>query len=130
MVRLPNTVEREMFYGAKPNIFEIARELRKNMTPSEKILWDALRKKQLKGFRFRRQHPIDQFIIDFYCHQVRLVIEIDGEVHDLEDQKEYDEGRTAELEDLGLTVIRFKNEEVLNDVKQVVRKIKGILDTK
>ena len=70
----------DMFYGAKRNIFQRAKELRKNMTVTEQLLWRRLNKKQL-GVRFKRQHPIDIFIADFYCHQYKLVVEVDGEYH-------------------------------------------------
>ena len=122
MVYKRRTVEVNLFYGAKPAIFEKARELRSNMTECEKIMWNALRRKDLAGFRFRRQHPIDRFIVDFYCHEVKLVIEIDGEIHKYQ-QKEYDEGRTAELERFGLTVLRFTNESVVNDLNGVLLEI-------
>lgn len=113
---LPN-----MFYGAKRTIFQNACELRKEMTDAEKVLWNRLNKSQL-GVRFKAQHPIDLFIVDFYCHKHKLIIEVDGEIH--ESQKEYDENRTAELERFDLKVIRFKNEEVINDIEKVIEEIK------
>lgn len=67
-----------MFYGAPPYIFEKARKLRETMTPAEQILWKYLKKRQLKGCKFRRQHPLSEFIADFYCHSLKLVIEVDG----------------------------------------------------
>jgi len=70
-----------MFYGASPLIFERAKELRKRMTETENILWNALRRKNRKGYKFRRQHPMSTYIADFYCHQLKLVIEIDGGYH-------------------------------------------------
>ena len=111
----------EMFYEAKKETFLKALELRQNMTETEKILWSKLNKNQL-GVRFKAQHPIDIFIVDFYCHSCRLVIEIDGEIHQF--QKEYDDGRTIELQNLGLTVIRFTNKEILYNIDQVIEKIK------
>jgi len=72
-----------MYYNAKPSIIGAARLLREKMTRSEEILWERLNRKQIQGLRFRRQHPIDIFIADFYCHRIRLVIEIDGEIHRL-----------------------------------------------
>ena len=87
-----------MFYNAKPHIFEKAKALRNNMTVSELILWERLKGKQILGLRFRPQHPIDIFIADFYCHPLRLVIEVDGGIHLSKDQKEYDLGREGELE--------------------------------
>jgi very-short-patch-repair endonuclease len=91
------------------------------MTKGEKLLWEKLNKKQIHGLRFRRQHPIDIFIADFYCHEVRLVVGHDGEIHI--EQEEYDDGRTAEMEKFGITVIRFKNYEVENNIEKVVSKI-------
>ena len=73
--------------------------------------------------KFRRQHPISQFIVDFYCHKYRLVIELDGSIHDLEEQKERDEGREAMLKDLGLMVIWFSNTEVVNNLSHVLATI-------
>ncbi len=91
------------------------------MTSAERILWERLRNKQVLNLRFRRQHPIDIFIADFYCHQVRLVIEVDGKIH--ESQKEYDIGRSAELERYYIKVIRFTNEEGEYDIENVIEKI-------
>ena len=113
---LPN-----MFYNAKRSIFQNACELRQNMTEAENHLWSRLKKSQL-GVRFKAQHPIDIFIVDFYCHQSKLVVEVDGEIH--LSQKDYDEGRTAELERFDLKIIRFTNQEVLNNVGRVVDEIK------
>ena len=103
-----------MFYNAKPHIFEKAKALRNNMTNSELTLWEKLKGKQMLGLRFRPQHPIDIIIADFYCHPIKLVIEIDGGIHKTTEQKEYDIGRTAELNYLGIEVIRFTNEEIEN----------------
>jgi len=112
-----------MYYGAKPVTFEAARILRENMTQYEKLLWDRLKQKQVCGLRFRRQHPIDFFIADFYCHEVRLVVEIDGEIHN--DQKEYDDGRSAEMERYLIKVIRFTNSEVEKQLDDVVKRIEN-----
>lgn len=71
-----------LFYGASPEIFRRAEILRNNMTGAEQMLWDKINYKQLKGYRFRRQHPINRFIADFYCHKAKLVIELDGNIHD------------------------------------------------
>ncbi len=114
-------LEKSMYYGAKPETFEAARILRENMTFHEKILWDRLKLRQIRGVRFRRQHPIDLFIADFYCHQARLVVEIDGEIHD--QQREYDEGRSGEMERYSIKVIRFTNADVENNIEEVVRQI-------
>ena len=112
-----------MFYGAKPHIFEKAKSLRKNMTGSELKLWEVLKGKRILGLRFRSQHPIDIFIADFYCHPVKLVVEVDGGIHKSSDQKEYDTGRTAELNDLGIVVVRFTNEEIEKDINYVINEI-------
>lgn len=112
-----------MYYGASPEILEKAKNLREKMTPEEEILWEFLRKKKVTGLRFRRQHPISMFIADFYCHAIKLVIEVDGGYHKKKEQKEYDAGRTSEMKELGIKIIRFKNEEVLNDFQAVKQQI-------
>lgn len=116
-----------MFYGAKPSLFAKAKQLRENMTVSEFILWDELNNNKL-GVRFKAQHPIKNFIADFYCHKAKLVIEIDGSIHDLEENTEYDEGRTFELEQLGLKVIRFTNDKVKYNLSGVVEEIRKHID--
>ena len=112
-----------MFYNAKPQIFERAKLFRENMTISEQKVWEQLKGKKLQGLRFRPQHPIDIFIADFYCHPLKLVIEIDGGIHKSQDQKEYDIGRVAELERWGISVIRFTNEEVEKSIELVKKEI-------
>ncbi len=113
----------DMFYGAGPQLFENAKRLRNNMTEAERLLWEALQKNKISGFRFKPQHPISYFVADFYCHSARLVIELDGSVHDDTDQSVYDANRTYMLEELGLRVIRFRNEEVFSDVNSVLVRI-------
>ncbi len=103
-----------MFYGAKPEIFDKAADLRENMTEAENVIWEKLKNKKVFKYKFRRQHPVDIFIVDFYCHPLKLVIEIDGGYHLNKEQKEYDDGRTAELVNLGLKDVRFSNKEILN----------------
>ena len=115
------TVTKSMFYNASPDIFQKAKVLRHNMTETEEILWERLRRKQL-GVRFKAQHPIERFIADFYCHQSKLVIEVDGKIHEY--QKEYDSGREAEIEKYGIKIIRFTNDEVIKDIDRVIEKIK------
>ncbi len=89
-----------------------AKELRREMTPAEKLLWQEVRAKKL-GVRFRRQQVIEGFIVDFYCHKAALVVEVDGDIHDL--QKEEDERREKVLSALGLRVVRFRNDEVVRN---------------
>ncbi len=112
---------------------ERSRYLRKNQTQAEKELWKYLRKRQILGFRFLRQHPIKfhisnkiyYFIADFYCHEKKLVIEVDGGIH--KKQKDYDELRSKMLEEMKIKVIRFKNEEIENDTNSVLERIKQLL---
>ncbi|MDL2230804.1 DUF559 domain-containing protein [Bacteroidales bacterium OttesenSCG-928-L19] len=121
------TIEADFFYGAKPEIFEKARFLRKNMTDAEKTLWQHLRKQPFKSWHFRRQHPINQFIVDFFCFKANLIIELDGSIHDIDSIKERDEGREIFLKSLGLEVIRFSNKDVLNEIPSVLKRIKSYL---
>jgi len=118
-------LDKTMYFRAKPGTLETARILRKRMTPCEILLWEKLKDKQLLGLRFRSQHPIDIFIADFYCHEARLVVEIDGEIH--EGQIEYDDGREAEIEKYGIKIIRFTNDEVIINLDNVVNKIESIV---
>jgi very-short-patch-repair endonuclease len=113
-------IERNMFYGASRNTFEKARILRKSITVAEKLLWSELRNRKQFKARFKKQHPIDIFIVDFYCHELRLVIEIDGAIHLEEDVNEYDLGRTADLEKLGIKIIRFTNNQLFTELEAVV----------
>src|SRR5512141_2595494 len=89
---------------------ERAKELRREMTPAEKLLWEELRANKL-GVHFRRQQVIAGFVVDFYCHKAALVIEVDGDIHDL--QQEEDARREKVLSELGLRIVRFRNDEVL-----------------
>ena len=113
----------KIFQGASPEIFARAKELRRNMTPAEKILWQYLRNDQLNGYHFRRQHPIKQFVADFYCAKADLIVELDGGIHNNPEVQEHDINRTVELENMGITVIRFTNEEIYNDINNVIEKI-------
>ena len=109
-----------MFFGASKIIFENAKELRKNMTNAEKTLWNYLKTKP-NGFKFRRQHPLGIYIADFYCHKLKLVIELDGSIHDKEEVKMNDEERQKLIEEDGLIVIRFKNSEIMNNIDKVLK---------
>lgn len=123
MVYKSKSVEKTMFYGAKADTFKFAAELRGNMTEAEQLLWSKLKQNKLCGFRFKPQHPINIFIVDFYCHKAKLVIEIDGGNHNASGKKEYDENRSYELEHFGLKVIRFSNHEVISKTNWVVEQI-------
>jgi very-short-patch-repair endonuclease len=107
--------------GSTPEIEQAAKQLRKRSTPAEEMLWQALRNRQLNGLRFRRQHPVGRFILDFYCPSTKLVIELDGAGHT--EQQEYDTARTQELEPHGYRVIRFDNQRVMNDLDAVLDEI-------
>jgi very-short-patch-repair endonuclease len=101
-----------------------AKELRREMTPAEKLLWQEVRAKKL-GVRFRRQQVIQGFIVDFYCHKATLVVEVDGDIHDL--QQEEDARREKVLSELGLRVVRFGNDEVVRELPAVVERIRELL---
>jgi very-short-patch-repair endonuclease len=116
-------IERNMFFGASRKIFEKASELRRNMTEAEKILWIELKNRKIFKARFRRQHPIDIFIADFYCHKHKLVVEVDGEIHSEEEIQEYDDGRVHDIEKLGIKILRFSNNEVMTDIQNVKQHI-------
>ncbi|MCQ2293914.1 MAG: endonuclease domain-containing protein [Bacteroidaceae bacterium] len=103
-----------------------AREMRSRMTLAEEYLWNEIRAKRL-GVTFRRQHPIGDYIADFACLACKLVIEVDGGVHQEPEQKEHDTIRTLDLERLGYRVIRFTNEEVLTALPDVVSRIRNYL---
>ena len=94
-----------------PPLLQRARELRHPQTPAEATLWHALRNRNI-NYKFRRQHPIDQFLIDFYCAQAKLCVELDGGSHFEASQEDYDAGRTAFLQGLGYKVIRFTNNDI------------------
>ena len=100
------------------------KELRREMTPTEKILWQELRANKL-GVHFRRQQVIAGFIVDFYCHKAALVIEVDGDIHDL--QQEEDARREKVLREMRLRVVRFRNEEVVKNLSAVVGKIRELV---
>ena len=108
---------------AMGKLYQYGRELRKESTDAEKLLWTELRNRKLKGLKFRRQHPLDKFIVDFYCNEKKLVVELDGAVHDEKNNKDYDEASTAMLAGLNVLVLRFRNEEVINNMKDVLKKI-------
>lgn len=100
---------------------QLARELRHNMTPEERILWQHLRAHRLQGLHFRRQQVIDGFVVDFFCFNAALVVEVDGEVHKA--QAEYDAERDSILKERGLRVLRIRNEDVRRDLAGVLARI-------
>jgi len=116
-----------MFYGALPILFELARKLRDNQTDAEVFLWNQLGNIRNSKVRFKRQHPILYFIADFYCHKAKLIIEVDGGYHDIPEQYQYDKEREHELEDLGLKVVRFTNEQVMYNIENTLKKIEDVI---
>jgi very-short-patch-repair endonuclease len=114
--------------GANGKLFEFARANRKAMTEAEMVLWEALRGRRWKGHKFRRQHPIGNFIADFFCFESDLVVEVDGEYHLDKDQQAYDENRTFVLTEEGLIVIRFTNKEVMEKLDFVLQEIETQLN--
>jgi imidazole glycerol-phosphate synthase subunit HisF len=119
-------MKREMFHNADPLIFSKAKELRKMLTPSEQIFWLRL-KQNFPEYKFRKQHPISIYIADFYCHKLKLIIEIDGPIHNSEEAKLNDEKRQKDLENLNLTVIRFANEQIKNEIERVIEMISSTI---
>ena len=117
-----------MWKGAPSDSFSKAQFLRRNETKAEKLLWEKLRNNQLGGLKFRRQHPVNIYIADFYCHKFKLIIELDGDYHNQEEQKQKDEVRTEVLRLNDLKIIRFKNEEVEQDINQVLITIKNKIE--
>ena len=112
-------MKKKMFLGASNLIFGNAKELRKNLTHSEMILWGYLRTKPF-GHKFRRQHPLGIYIADFYCHSLKPVIEVDGDIHLDADVKANDEQRQIILESDGLRILRFRNEEINRGLETVI----------
>ena len=108
----------------KKELLTIRKKLRKNLTPAEAFLWRYLKAKKLNGRRFQKQHSIDNFIVDFYCASEKLIIELDGQVHMNSSATEKDENRTAHIESLGFTVIRFENKMVFNHLESVLKEIR------
>jgi very-short-patch-repair endonuclease len=118
--------EAKQSLGANSNIKNKARELRRRMTEPEKILWSHIRRRKLNGMYFRRQHPYGIYVLDFYCFEASLAIEIDGLIH--LGRCDYDIGRTRYLESSGLKVLRFKNVDVETRMEWVLEKINSCLN--
>ncbi len=106
-----------------PDLVHLARELRRDQTPAEEILWSLIRGRKLLNLKFRRQQQSGTFITDFYCHQARLVVEVDGEIHLTPEQADRDRNRDAYLRENRLRVLRFTNEQIFEDPESVLREI-------
>jgi len=122
------SIERSFYYGASTEMLSRAAQLRKNQTGVEKVLWKKLEKNCFENLRFRRQHPISKFIVDFYCHELLLVIELDGSIHNKPEVAERDHGREVELNKLGLKILRFTNDEVIHNMDTILNQIKKVKD--
>ena len=110
-----------MWKGARPEIFKRAEYLRNNPTEAEKLLWEKLNCDPFKKYHFRRQHPIHHFIADFYSHQLKLIIEVDGGYHENPEQQIKDQSRAELLQFQKLNIIHFTNRQVLQDIKAVLK---------
>ncbi len=115
-----------MHNGAHAKVFANAAKLREKMTEPEKKLWKYLRLKP-QGFKFRRQHPIGLYVLDFYCHKLRVSIGLDGGYHLTREQREKDQSRTQYLKELGIKEHRFANKEVLQHFEATIESIEKIL---
>jgi len=124
-----SALDNSFYYGATADIMRLAADLRKNMTAAEKLLWERIRVGKL-GYKFRRQHPMLQFIADFYCHEKLLVIEVDGEIHNIDTNREHDEGRDFEMQQYDIKVLRFTNNEIFKDIERVIDTIRQELQNR
>jgi very-short-patch-repair endonuclease len=110
-------------------LLEAARQLRRDSTRSEDLLWQALRRKEFRGLKFRRQHPLGGFVLDFYCHAAKLAVEVDGSVHHAPDVRARDRDRQTLIEAAGIRVLRVRAEDVESDVNAVLHQIHVVLRT-
>ena len=119
---------RENWFDVPPHVknrmFEVARDLRRDSTVGERVLWEALRGRRLDGRKFRRQQPLGPFVVDFFCAAERLVVELDGSVHD--SQQDLDAERQALIESTGLRFVRLSNDLVRTDLEAALRAISGV----
>ena len=115
-----------MFYGADRLIFQKAKYLRNHVTNAEMIFWGRL-KERFPNYKFRRQHPVSKYIADFYCHKLKLVIELDGSVHNLQHVQRRDEERKAIIKSLGLQIVRFTNEDITLRLEQCIGLIERLV---
>ena len=121
-------MERKMHGGALKPLFQMSREHRNNPTHAEEILWNYLKTKPF-GIKFRRQHPYSIYILDFYCHSLKLVIEVDGSIHNLEEVKDNDIERQRLLEKDGLRVVRLTNDELIHTYEKIIENLDILIQT-
>ena len=118
-----------MTYSGNRDLIKKARELRNNMTLAEILLWSELRLKKVEGHKFRRQQPVFEYIADFYCHELKLIIEVDGEAHSLSEQAEKDKSRDKILIINGSNILHLSNHEIETDLNASIGKIKSFIST-
>ena len=111
-----------------PESIQNARKFRKNPTAAERALWNALRDRKLCGWKFRRQHPVDQFALDFFCRGKSVAIEIDGAIHDHPDIAGHDSERAKLLSRMGITLLRFRNDQVMENLTDVLLEIRKAME--
>jgi very-short-patch-repair endonuclease len=114
---------------ANASTYENAHNLRMAKTKAEEKLWHSMRNRKLLNLKFRRQHPYGNYVLDFYCHEIKLCIEADGSIHDEKDIREYDVERTKALNENEITVLRFTNKEILETITSVINKIEMFVKT-
>jgi very-short-patch-repair endonuclease len=119
---------RRRMRGSTTSVEQAARSMRREPTAAEEVLWSALRRNQVAGLKFRQQHPVGRFVLDFYCASCKLAVEVDGGVHD--EQAERDAERTKVLERYGYHVLRFTNEKVMGGLPLVVQEIAAVAATR
>ena len=112
----------------RANEKEKRRKLRNNMTGAEKLLWERIRRRQLRNKRFLRQYGVEKYVIEFYCPEIKLAIEVDGDTHESEEEILYDKNRQEEIENYGITFLRIKNEEIFVNIENVELKIETFID--
>jgi very-short-patch-repair endonuclease len=132
MTRLGNNSNREIDVWNRHKIPDAilghAREMRRSPTDAEQLLWEELRGKKLDKLKFRRQQPMQGYILDFYCEEIRLGVEVDGEIHLGVEQKKYDQQRSEYLAEYEIKIIRFTNDQVSSNMKEVLNLIKVAAD--
>ncbi len=111
------------------SIISFSRQLRKEQTKAEKLLWENIRNRKLKGYKFRRQHPINKsYVVDFYCAEKRSTVEVDGGIHKTKEVREKDKQKEEFLQKWGYRILRIKNEEIFSDIDSVLQKIIDFLE--
>ncbi len=120
-------MKRRKIIPYKAYLKEYAKQLRNNSTKTEIFLWMKLKRKQMFGYDFHRQKPIDKYILDFYCYELNLGIELDGYSHDFIEVFQKDSNKTVRMKSLGITILRFSDDQVLNDMENVLREIEAYI---